>query len=53
MTISHAPPAPEEPDSQEEWAKVWDEDTGLSEDVAMAAVRRTYTTRIAVAVTSR
>ncbi|MEW2809149.1 ABC transporter substrate-binding protein [Streptomyces massasporeus] len=37
-------------DHQEEWAKVWAEDTGLPEDVALAAVKRTYTTRIAVAV---
>ncbi|MFI6206122.1 ABC transporter substrate-binding protein [Streptomyces sp. NPDC051041] len=35
---------------QEEWAKVWAEDTGLPEDVALAAVKRTYATRIAVAV---
>jgi sulfonate transport system substrate-binding protein len=34
---------------EEEWAKVWAKDTGLPEDVALAAVRRTYTTRIAVA----
>jgi sulfonate transport system substrate-binding protein len=33
-------------DHEEEWAK----DTGLPEDVALAAVKRTYTTRIAVAV---
>ncbi|GAA2430365.1 ABC transporter substrate-binding protein [Streptomyces glaucus] len=35
---------------QEEWAKVWAKDTGLPEDVALAAVQRTYATRIAVAV---
>ncbi len=35
---------------QDEWAKAWAKDTGLPEDVALAAVRRTYTTRIAVAV---
>ncbi|MET9831357.1 ABC transporter substrate-binding protein [Streptomyces sp. NPDC006385] len=35
---------------EEEWARVWAKDTGLPEDVALAAVRRTYTTRIAVAV---
>ncbi|GAB2851801.1 ABC transporter substrate-binding protein [Streptomyces deserti] len=37
-------------DHEEEWAKVWAKDTGLPADVALAAVRRTYTTRIAVAV---
>ncbi|MGW0838769.1 ABC transporter substrate-binding protein [Streptomyces sp. NPDC002787] len=35
---------------EEEWARVWAQDTGLPEDVALAAVKRTYTTRIAVAV---
>ncbi|MET9972834.1 ABC transporter substrate-binding protein [Streptomyces sp. NPDC006356] len=35
---------------EDEWAKVWSKETGLPEDVALAAVRRTYTTRIAVAV---
>ncbi|MEV7069473.1 ABC transporter substrate-binding protein [Streptomyces sp. NPDC091972] len=35
---------------EQEWAKVWAEETGLPEDVALAAVRRTYTTRVAVAV---
>ncbi|MDN0196576.1 ABC transporter substrate-binding protein [Streptomyces sp. S.PNR 29] len=35
---------------EKEWAKVWAKDTGLPEDVALAAVKRTYTTRIAVAV---
>ncbi|MEU1473621.1 ABC transporter substrate-binding protein [Streptomyces sp. NPDC001668] len=33
-----------------EWAKVWAKETGLPEDVALAAVKRTYTTRVAVAV---
>ncbi|UUU20231.1 ABC transporter substrate-binding protein [Streptomyces sp. DSM 40750] len=35
---------------EDEWAKVWAKETGLPEDVALAAVKRTYTTRIAVAV---
>ncbi|MCF1597187.1 ABC transporter substrate-binding protein [Streptomyces muensis] len=35
---------------EDEWAKVWSKETGLPEDVALAAVKRTYTTRIAVAV---
>jgi sulfonate transport system substrate-binding protein len=35
---------------EEEWAKVWAKDTGLPEDVALAAVKRTYTTRVPVAV---
>lgn len=33
-----------------QWAKVWAKETGLPEDVALAAVKRTYTTRVAVAV---
>lgn len=37
-------------DHEEEWAEVWAKDTGLPEDVALAAVKRTYTTRIEVAV---
>ncbi|PAZ15538.1 ABC transporter substrate-binding protein [Streptomyces sp. SA15] len=37
-------------DHEEEWAKVWAKDTGLPEEVALAAVKRTYTTRIEVAV---
>ncbi|MET9816829.1 ABC transporter substrate-binding protein [Streptomyces sp. NPDC006355] len=37
-------------DHEKEWAEVWARDTGLPEDVALAAVKRTYTTRIAVAV---
>ncbi|MEV0642576.1 ABC transporter substrate-binding protein [Streptomyces sp. NPDC050619] len=37
-------------DHEEEWAKVWAKDTGLPEDVALASVKRTYATRIAVAV---
>ncbi|GHD28773.1 ABC transporter substrate-binding protein [Streptomyces violarus] len=37
-------------DHEEEWAKVWAKDTGLPEDVALAAVKRTYTTRVEVAV---
>ncbi|MEV3911352.1 ABC transporter substrate-binding protein [Streptomyces canus] len=36
-----------------EWAKVWAKETGLPEDVALAAVKRTYTTRVAVAVDQR
>jgi sulfonate transport system substrate-binding protein len=35
---------------ESEWAKVWAKETGLPEDVALAAVKRTYTTRVAVAV---
>lgn len=35
---------------EDEWAKVWSKETGLPEDVALAAVKRTYTTRIPVAV---
>ncbi|MFJ7045319.1 ABC transporter substrate-binding protein [Streptomyces sp. NPDC101112] len=35
---------------EEEWAKVWAKDTGLPQDVALAAVKRTYATRVAVAV---
>ncbi|MEY9989487.1 sulfonate transport system substrate-binding protein [Streptomyces sp. V4I8] len=35
---------------EDEWAEVWSKETGLPEDVALAAVKRTYTTRIAVAV---
>jgi sulfonate transport system substrate-binding protein len=37
-------------DHQEEWAKVWAKDTGLPYDVALASVRRSNSTRIAVAV---
>ncbi|MEV5430881.1 ABC transporter substrate-binding protein [Streptomyces sp. NPDC052701] len=37
-------------DHEEEWAKVWAKETGLPADVALAAVKRTYATRIAVAV---
>ncbi|WP_030663909.1 ABC transporter substrate-binding protein [Streptomyces cellulosae] len=35
---------------KEDWAKVWAKETGLPEDVALAAVKRTYATRVAVAV---
>ncbi|MFE1833175.1 ABC transporter substrate-binding protein [Streptomyces sviceus] len=35
---------------ESEWAKVWAKETGLPEGVALAAVKRTYTTRVAVAV---
>lgn len=35
---------------EEEWAKVWSKETGLPEDVALAAVKQTYTTRVPVAV---
>ncbi|MFJ6737436.1 ABC transporter substrate-binding protein [Streptomyces sp. NPDC091279] len=35
---------------QEEWAKVWSKDTGLPYDVALAAVKRSYSTRVSVAV---
>ncbi|MFF8698694.1 ABC transporter substrate-binding protein [Streptomyces albidoflavus] len=34
----------------EEWAEVWAKDTGLPYEVALAAVKRTYGTRISVAV---
>ncbi|MEV0978906.1 ABC transporter substrate-binding protein [Streptomyces sp. NPDC049915] len=34
----------------EEWAKVWAKDTGLPYEVALAAVKRTYGTRVPVAV---
>ncbi|MEU6377176.1 ABC transporter substrate-binding protein [Streptomyces sp. NPDC046909] len=37
-------------DHQEEWAKVWAKDTGLPYDVALASVKRTNSTRVAVAV---
>jgi sulfonate transport system substrate-binding protein len=37
-------------DHQEEWAKVWAKDTGLPYEVALASVKRTNSTRIAVAV---
>ncbi|WEP00416.1 ABC transporter substrate-binding protein [Streptomyces sp. FXJ1.172] len=35
---------------QDEWAKVWSKDTGLPYDVALDSVRRTNSTRVAVAV---
>ncbi|OLZ72054.1 ABC transporter substrate-binding protein [Streptomyces sp. IMTB 2501] len=35
---------------QQEWAKVWAKDTGLPYDVALASVKRTNATRVAVAV---
>ncbi|MEV8048067.1 ABC transporter substrate-binding protein [Streptomyces griseoluteus] len=35
---------------QAEWAEVWAKDTGLPYDVALASVRRTNATRVAVAV---
>lgn len=35
---------------EEQWARVWAKDTGLPQDVAPAAVRRTYATRVAYAV---
>ncbi|MCX4759960.1 ABC transporter substrate-binding protein [Streptomyces sp. NBC_01275] len=35
---------------QEEWAKVWAKDTGLPYEVALAAVKQTYSSRISVAV---
>ncbi|MGW4733334.1 ABC transporter substrate-binding protein [Streptomyces shenzhenensis] len=38
---------------QEEWAKVWAKDTGLPYEVALASVRRTNSTRVAVAVDSQ
>ncbi|WP_181140618.1 ABC transporter substrate-binding protein [Streptomyces sp. Ru62] len=37
-------------DHQEEWAKVWAKDTGLPYEVALASVKRTNSTRVAVAV---
>ncbi|MFJ4521659.1 ABC transporter substrate-binding protein [Streptomyces sp. NPDC088810] len=37
-------------DHREEWAKVWSKDTGLPYEVALASVKRTNSTRIAVAV---
>ncbi|MEU0672285.1 ABC transporter substrate-binding protein [Streptomyces sp. NPDC006172] len=37
-------------DHQEEWAKVWAKDTRLPYEVALASVRRTNSTRVAVAV---
>jgi sulfonate transport system substrate-binding protein len=37
-------------DHQQAWAKVWAKDTGLPYDVALASVRRTNSTRVAVAV---
>ncbi|MGA5037436.1 ABC transporter substrate-binding protein [Streptomyces capoamus] len=37
-------------DHQEEWAKVWSKDTGLPYDVALASVKRTNSTRVAVAI---
>ncbi|MET8803729.1 ABC transporter substrate-binding protein [Streptomyces sp. NPDC004546] len=37
-------------DHQQEWAKVWAKDTGLPYDVALASVKRTNSTRVAVAV---
>lgn len=37
-------------DHQEEWAKVWAKDTGLPYEVALASVKRSNSTRIAVAV---
>ncbi|MEU1304389.1 ABC transporter substrate-binding protein [Streptomyces shenzhenensis] len=40
-------------DHQEEWAKVWAKDTGLPYEVALASVRRTNSTRVAVAVDSQ
>ncbi|WP_405837549.1 ABC transporter substrate-binding protein [Streptomyces sp. NBC_01518] len=35
---------------QEEWAKVWSKDTGLPDEVALASVKRTNSTRVSVAV---
>ncbi|EST20659.1 ABC transporter substrate-binding protein [Streptomyces roseochromogenus] len=35
---------------RQEWAKVWAKDTGLPYDVALASVKRTNATRVAVAV---
>ncbi|OIK06677.1 ABC transporter substrate-binding protein [Streptomyces monashensis] len=37
-------------DHQQVWAKVWAEDTGLPYDVALDSVKRTNSTRVAVAV---
>ncbi|MGW2650989.1 ABC transporter substrate-binding protein [Streptomyces sp. NPDC001393] len=37
-------------DHQQDWAKVWAKDTGLPYDVALASVKRTNSTRVAVAV---
>jgi hypothetical protein len=37
-------------DHQEEWAEVWWKDTGLPYEVALASVRRTNASRVAVAV---
>ncbi|GGZ11773.1 ABC transporter substrate-binding protein [Streptomyces olivaceoviridis] len=37
-------------DHQEEWAEVWAKDTGLPYEVALASVKRTNSTRVAVAV---
>ncbi|MFF3851167.1 ABC transporter substrate-binding protein [Streptomyces sp. NPDC002328] len=37
-------------DHKEEWAKVWAKDTGLPYEAALASVKRTNATRIAVAV---
>lgn len=37
-------------DHQQEWAKVWAKDTGLPYEVALASVKRTNSTRVAVAV---
>ncbi|MEU6590684.1 ABC transporter substrate-binding protein [Streptomyces sp. NPDC046881] len=37
-------------DHQDEWAKVWSKDTGLPYEVALASVKRTNSTRVAVAV---
>ncbi|MGV9932686.1 ABC transporter substrate-binding protein [Streptomyces olivaceoviridis] len=37
-------------DHQEQWAKVWAKDTGLPYEVALASVKRTNSTRVAVAV---
>ncbi|QHA03164.1 aliphatic sulfonate ABC transporter substrate-binding protein [Streptomyces broussonetiae] len=37
-------------DHQPEWAKVWAKDTGLPYDVALDSVKRTNSTRVAVAV---
>ncbi|MGN5377886.1 ABC transporter substrate-binding protein [Streptomyces lasalocidi] len=37
-------------DHQQEWAEVWAKDTGLPYDVALDSVKRTNSTRVAVAV---
>ncbi|MGW0333444.1 ABC transporter substrate-binding protein [Streptomyces sp. NPDC003011] len=37
-------------DHPEEWAEVWAKDTGLPYEVALAAVKRTYASRVPVAV---